>query len=140
MLDSFDQIDKIDYTKSSRTDHALTYMHLTNNEFRRGPGIWKFNTKLLMNDEFNHKTREKIIATLNKCKNQNVCIFERWECVKKRCTVVTKEYSKREFGSKRILLDNLYQYRDEVLCNPTIKLDTKTEHLIETKIRELEME
>ena len=135
-------ITNVEYTVCHRTDHSLNYMCIQNDDFKRGPGTWKFNVKLLKNEMFVDKIKKEIALTVDECDAMQEHIFTKWECVKRNCTRVAKEFSKNSSKKKNELYKNLLLFLDEArTCEIEGKpVKQETQQLVTQKIKELENE
>ena len=77
-------VNDIQYTYGYKTDHSIVEVYVTTSKHKRGPGYWKFNSKLLYDKKFVDKTNS-IIAT---CENDylNKTEQECWEICKLQVT------------------------------------------------------
>ena len=57
-----------------KTDYSLITLHLTNNTNPRGPGVWKFNTSFLSDEEY----RDLINKTIKEVANEYKKTTMRW--------------------------------------------------------------
>ena len=75
------------------TDHSLVSMQIRTDEFIRGPGIWKFNNKLLHDSQY----CDGVISKIKDTGVQTVALNpnDRWETVKMHICNFSKSYSKR---------------------------------------------
>ena len=128
-----------------KTDHSLVEMTVENNEFKRGPGIWRLNNKHLLKEEFCQGTIEWK-KTHQSMYGSDLSASERWMTIKSECACFARDYSKNCSTKKRELLCNLYELQT-VLVNEEINYgNTSTSHNnvtlqeIEHKINQLEKE
>ena len=63
-----DNVSNIEYSYGCRTDHSLLSMEININDIKRGPGIWKLNNKLLMEEEYINSIKECIIECKKECR------------------------------------------------------------------------
>ena len=90
-----DLVSDIKYSSCTRSDHSLVKITITNNEYCRGPGIWKLNTQLLKDEKLLKNVKNEILLTIQECnKGQNDAV-QCWECIKVNCTEVLKYYSQQ---------------------------------------------
>ena len=137
-----DQITHVDYCTSNRTDHSLNVMTLENTDFKRGPGIWKFNATLLLDEDYCDLAKKEIRETIDACTRDRLNKIDKWECIKKNCTRITQKYAKKKKKKSNNLLTNLYEYRDTLLNNELttghIIVTDELEKQIVDKINEIE--
>ena len=136
-----DRVTNVEYSASSKTDHSLNIMTLENKEFKRGPGVWKFNATLLLDEKYCDLIRTEINETVKACDKERYSKSNRWECIKKNCTKVTQKFSKEKKKRKNQLLDNLYTYRDMVNdceLKTNMEIPEEATKMIDDKIREIE--
>ena len=80
-------------------DHSLVELVIQTDEFRRGPGVWKLNNNVLMDDIYCARIKEvikhvvKISAQLNP--------YETWEFMKIELGIVTRIYLVKKARSRR---------------------------------------
>ena len=129
-----------------KTDHSLVEMTVENNEFKRGPGIWRMNNKHLLKEEFCQGIIECINNTHQSMYGSDLSASERWTTIKSECACFARDYSKNCSTKKRELLCNLYELQT-VLVNEEMNYgNTSTSHNnvtlqeIEHKINQLEKE
>ena len=127
---------------ATRTDHSLIKLEIVDEKFKRGPGNWKLNVRLLEDEKFYESMSQNIIeckATLKKTdKSRTKC----WEILKTSCKKCAMEYSKNSTRMKKDLLKNLYQLRYEWKmdqCQTFIQNDEMVD-LVNNKIELLEKE
>ena len=81
--------------QSHKTDHLLVEGEVEINEVRKGPGLWKFNTKHLTNHRFIEFMNEKIDEQVQLAAKQKLNVTDTWEHLK-----LTMIFYAREFSSK----------------------------------------
>ena len=87
------------------TDHSLVTLTVRLNEYRRGPGVWKFNNKLLESDKFCDNVRH-IIEEIVHC-TSHLDHSTWWECLKMEITAYSKSFAKKVSRRERKVLDVL---------------------------------
>ena len=96
------------------TDHSLVSITLKTDEFRRGPGIWKFNNLLLNDTTF----CEGLIDVVNKnSKNPWLDDNENWEYIKLCIGKYCKEYSRTKAKKARYRENQLSKLRDKLIID-----------------------
>ena len=81
------------------TDHSIVILEVGVDEFRRGAGIWKFNNKLLANDNFCVKAQELIEHVIKNTVMLNP--NDRWETIKMELSWFCKCYAQSKARNKK---------------------------------------
>ena len=79
------QIIDIDMTATTKTDHSLAFLKIQNTEYKRGPGIWKLNTKHLADGKYVEGVINEIARAKNNSTRSKLSKTDRWEYVKNLC-------------------------------------------------------
>ena len=74
---------------------------ITNNEYCRGPGIWKLNMQLLKDEKLQKDVKNEISLTIQECNKEQNNVVQCWECIKVNCTKVLKCYSQQRSQKKK---------------------------------------
>ena len=90
----------IDYKYGYQTDHSMLEINLCNQKQTRGPGYWKFNTRLLYDQEFVNRINDLIKKVEESCTARTVS--EIWEICKEQMMNAAKKRSK-QIASERNL-------------------------------------
>ena len=69
-----------EYKTSYKSDHSNVKLSIDSNVYNRGPGYFKLNNSLLLDSEYQQRSKENIndIANINKNANPNTL----WEIIK----------------------------------------------------------
>ena len=105
-------IEDIIHVTAPNTDHRSVYLVLKENDTKRGKGYWKFNCKLLTNNnyiDFMNQELEKILIS-----NGNLNPIEKWEYLKQRITKISQNYSRRLGSEKRLIQSQLMEKLDKL--------------------------
>ena len=102
---------KINY--GIRSDHSNITLQLTFSEHNRGPGVWKFNNKLLLEQEY----KEGIITIINDTKNKFAFANPeiKWNSIKRECISFTKKFAKAKSVQDKCILQALYVQKTALL-------------------------
>ena len=87
------------------SDHSIVSRKIRTDEFHRGPGVWKFNNKLLHENKFCENVVKLIESTLECTYHLNPS--DTWECLKMEIGAYCKKYSKRRKAKKLKRFDYL---------------------------------
>ena len=133
-------VSNIEYTTNIRTDHAMVHMEIKCNENKKGPGIWRFNNKLLYDEKYCEMIKHEITETVKECERESHTAKECWECIKINVTEQTQLYDKKKAGKKKILLNNLRTLHTK-LTNEDLQVGRSTsEAAIQVKAKIVELE
>lgn len=126
------------------SDHSLVYVNLETSIPERGPGYWKMNTALLLDNEYKNRIQRKIreIVSLNESANPNT----KWELIKGtvRSESITfsaqksKERKKEELQLQKeieVIHDSLNANKDQNLQIELEEKKNKLEQLYDQKTR-----
>ena len=134
--------------KGFASDHAGVFLEVDNPQVDRGPGIWRFNNKLLFNAEFVDAMRESIkIAQL--CSLEGM---EKWSHIKGAICEEAQKLSRFHASQEKLLLNDLRILKTELNDNLAHMIEKKENDsavneaqvtadalsLVETRILELE--
>ena len=98
----------IDILPGFRTDHSAITMtiNVISDEERRGPGLWKFNSNLLTNQEYTDKVIE-LIQTLTR-EHSTMNAHQKWEFIKYKIRAFSIKFSKGQAHMRRKKQKELY--------------------------------
>ena len=108
--ESLNDIVSTEITPSVRSDHSLVTLTMLLDQYTRGPGTWKLNTKFLNNQEY--------IETINKVIDDTVDIYklctpdEAWCGIKRHCIENSKIFAKKKAKEKRNEINNLIKIKE----------------------------
>ena len=120
-------IEEIFYFKGIESDHAALYVcvHLVNSE--RGPGFWKFNNALLLDNIFVQKMNQLIEEKIYQ--NRELPHTEQWELLKDNIRLFAKDYSRQNADETKIAIAQLMEQithmeenLEEITNNEDVKL------------------
>ena len=101
-----DSVVKCDIEPGHWTDHSAVWIELNTDQYTRGPGVWKFNNKLLLDKVTCDKVQQWIGETVLQTSNLDPCA--RWEQIKMEittyCKKLTKNKAQKKCGRKHWLL------------------------------------
>ena len=97
---------KAEIIPSVCSDHSLITLEIGSEEPKRGPGIWKFNNKLLNDDNFVSELR----SVVKECKEsfQYLSPTELWDLIKFEIMQFSKQFSKQKAFEVRNYKFELY--------------------------------
>ena len=125
-----------DITLGCKTDHSLVTIEIEDNSLKKGPGVWKFNNKLLQDESFCEKIKESINQTMQ---IPGLTKTNRWLTIKTNCIDDTKEFTKGCTHEKNTLLCNLYNLKSILMQDKqSTELYPKVITEVSDKIDELE--
>ena len=96
-----------------RTDHSMVYMDINVREFKRGPGAWKLNNKLLLMDKYVKLIKNIIQETIMNSPQLNP--HDRWSLIKHECAIASKNFAKNLAKGRRGELFNLKQLENDLM-------------------------
>ena len=136
-------VNDITISSAYKTDHSLVTLLIEHQGLKKGPGIWKFNNKLLNEKNYCEKIK-KLIAQISAKPNLHRNPAESWDYLKQEIAALTKEYAKNRTRDRKVLLQNLYQLNYELqhsrIRSPTLKQIEETQTAVLAKIDCLETE
>ena len=112
---------------------------IKSNNFKRGPGYWKFNASLLTDDEFLKKMNDLIETHFDEYSNESA--ITAWETmkfkIKSACIAFSKKRSNTNKSHRHHLITALYAAEKKLARNPDQKkkkkkLKRKTQNLKKT--------
>ena len=117
---TFLKTSKINHIYMSCSDHKAILLEIKTEQFKRGPGIWKFNDSLL-NDEFFLKEINNFIdAFLLLNSNKDPCL--KWELLKNEIKAKTIQFcnlkNQNRFSEKKELLNEINIVNQLLTSNP----------------------
>ena len=86
-----------------RTDHALIELTLQDDSLKKGPGIWKFNNKLLSDTKFCKNMSQVIEQIIGKLKRSGLSDVEKWITVKTESAQFVKDFTRNQSKNKNRL-------------------------------------
>lgn len=103
----FSHVIDIDIFPFFRSDHSYVYLRLNlPSSPRRGPGMWKFNTHLLTDEDFTSEVSSFWRSwQLEKSSFPTLAVW--WDAGKARLKHLTRQYSKRRARSRRSRIRSL---------------------------------
>ena len=91
-------IDHIQYTASTMSDHAALFTTINMHQTKRGPGYWKMNTQLLQSPENKEIIKQKLEHDISTCAiNEPKAL---WQHIKKRAKLHLQNLARRETDEK----------------------------------------
>ena len=108
-----DCVENCNISYGFRSDHALVEMEIMLDSYKRGPGIWKLNNKLLNDEEYVHLIKTVIADTLKETPYMSK--REQWGEIKTNCSKASKAYSKMIVQENRDHLQLLYELKDYLM-------------------------
>ena len=116
------------------TDHDGVSLCINIDNYKRGPGTWKFNNQLLCDDNFIVKMKETIRTA--KANATLLDPFEKWEFMKIEITDFCKTYSKEIAKSKKSEMSTftrmLSELKEEIVKAPVnhlVDIENAIKHL-----------
>ena len=94
----------VEYIPGYQTDHRALYAVIDMMYTERGSGYWKFNNRLLQDQEYLKLINHEIDETM---KNQKSTPLETWEWIKKRIKDKTVQYSKQKVSEDKLVIAQL---------------------------------
>ena len=131
---------KVSITSNCRTDHSMITMEIVDNDLQRGPGVWKFNDKLLLDQRYVEDMSKRIEQVKENISRSNMNATKKWEHLKIQCREFTIAYTKGTSGKKKALMCNLNKLRNLLLNESTKQRNDETLNQITNKIKSLELE
>ena len=95
---SLDMVTDSTISPGHMSDHSTISVTIKTNNYHRGPGVWKFNNHLLVDEYFCEKIIHEI-AHSGDCPGLNDSKI--WENIKMNVSKVSREYSKIKARKKR---------------------------------------
>ena len=77
----------------AHSDHKMVKITIKSNNFKRGPGYWKFNASLLTDDEFLKKMNDLIETHFDEYSNESA--ITAWETMKFKIKSACIAFSKK---------------------------------------------
>ena len=116
------KVKEIQYIPGFKTDHSLIYMAIQNTNEPRGPGYWKFNTRLLHDKDYVDECNEEIEKAPQKYCNSDRAM--RCELTKNACNQIAKKWSKIRAQEKHkrfcMLSERLLEVEQEISMSKDI--------------------
>ena len=91
-------VEECSINPNTKSDHACILVRLRLDKYKRGPGVWKFNTQLLSENKFKTGVRAVVEQAINTSSMMDV--FEAWEYIKSDIRSYAKKYSKNRAKNK----------------------------------------
>ena len=95
----------LEYTPGYKTDHALLTLKLDVGDGKRGPGFWKFNSRMLHDHVFVKKCNQ--IIDESDAKYQHCNSADKWELLKRNLTLWAKKRGRQLSADRNIQYDGL---------------------------------
>ena len=108
-----DSVEEYSISTGYHTDHSLVKLRIKINQYRRGPGMWKFNNRLLQDVSFCRQVREIISAVQRNCIQLDAC--KTWECIKMEVGAFCKLFTKGMIKQCSAELKELLLYKEKCL-------------------------
>ena len=96
-----------------KSDHSLINISINLDAFRRGPGTWKLNNNLLLDNNYVGIINDTIDVTMEEAPLLDP--HEIWSLIKINCAKVSKEYSKEIAQKARDEMTNLIDLRESLV-------------------------
>ena len=106
------KVEAIQYIPGIKTDHRALYFLVELKPFERGKGYWKFNSKLLHNQEYLNLMNQHIQHTLQTC-SRDKSSQEKWEYLKTRIISKTKEFARKISAEDKLIIAQLSEKVNE---------------------------
>ena len=124
-----------------RSDHSLVLMDICLDKYKRGPGTWKLNNKLLENEEYIKQINQVIKNTIED--NPHVDPNVRWTMLKTNCVNHSKKFARREACKLRNEIDNLRDLKailtQDCERNPDCQYASNSLNQINLKINQIDL-
>ena len=108
------KVTNTEISSTTRSDHSLIKIDIEDNTFKRGPGIWKLNERLLNQPEFCQGMKDTIIECGAKTNRSHLNNIEKWEFVKKECRLYAQKTAKNTSRGQKTLYENLLKLDHEL--------------------------
>ena len=133
------KVKSVKYQPGYKTDHALISINIKIDENQRGPGYWKFNSKLLRDKAFVEQCNHVFDTANEKYKELNA--GKKWEIVKRDTICIAKTRAKEIAQIKRKdykgLLNRLTQVNEEIGTQGYKDILMLHKHAIVARIEEI---
>ena len=128
---------KVNHIYMSCSDHKAIFLEIKTEQFKRGPGIWKFNDDLLNDKCYLKEINNFIDVFLLSNTNKDPCL--QWELLKNEIKAQTIQYcnlkNQNRFSETKELLNEINKVNELITVNP------QSQHLQEKlKILQQKME
>ena len=137
-IDNVNQLMDIQYQHGYKSDHSLLILDMSITDDRRGPGLWKFNSKILHDKSFVDQCNQ--IIENSQALYVDTTPDVRWELTKNKLILWSKKYSQKAATHKRDKFNALSQKLEALKIEPPSEhVKQKLEHytgLIEQLIEE----
>ena len=98
-------IPNVMYISSIKSDHRALFVAIEMKDSDRGKGYWKFNTKLLTNQDLISKINTVIQEGLVKYERKSP--KEKWEEIKTAISKAAKKFSKDKISEDKLIISQL---------------------------------
>ena len=116
-----DMVHNCFYLNGILTDHSAMFVGYNVERHERGPGFWKFNTRLLSDITYVNQMNQMLQSAMVEYHHLNP--NERWDLLKNRVKLFTKNYCQTKSAENNLAISQLSEY----ICNQEDNLDTLTE-------------
>ena len=99
------KVEMIMYISSIKTDHRAVYMVINTMGNERGPGYWKFNTRLLQDSQYLETMNKQIEAFIADQSGDDPCAV--WEKFKGMIKKTTVKFCRRRTDQDKLILSQL---------------------------------
>ena len=100
-------------TYGHRSDHSTIELKIQINEYKRGPGIWRLNTQVLNEADYQEGIRQCIKQCVNRytiCQPDDI-----WREIKIKCAIFSKKYCKTKTRERKKLFSNLQKLEQSLV-------------------------
>ena len=127
-----ESIPKVDILASLSSDHSPISLSIKfNNEIKKGPNYWKFNTSLLKDEQFCSKTNNKLTNWQTEFSTLEPQLM--WELMKYKMRKFAMKYSKNRAKVARENEKKLEQIIKDFESNPNAARSSETQYLAAKK-------
>ena len=141
-LGLMDSVTKCNIENGIMSDHSVISIEIKTDNYVRGPGVWKFNNKMLADEIFCNKliTQIQVAEKNGQYLNPNDC----WENLKMEVGMFCKDYAKQKAKRRRSRVDELHDLKNrleqDALRNPTCKDIVNSMYKVNACINEMSIE
>ena len=136
-----DCVSSSNITPGHRTDHSFIDMDINLCDFKRGPGSWKLNNKILAEENYKVLIEKVISDTISNCPHMDPS--ECWCEIKIQCAKASKKYCKDKVYKTRQNRCKLTKLRENLLSdqlrNPDNADVITSLNQVESKLEQYEM-
>ena len=124
------------------SDHCYVDLEFEFTDCKRGPGLWRLNTRLLESEEICQKVRDKLRVLERDYIHMGIC--ERWEEMKLQIQKLFREEGRQKANICKDNLENLKYVANELLSecvqNTNSNMANESIKIIQDRIYEIEEE